>query len=87
MNVKRASMKLRVGILLAILTLLTCIGVLNVERSKLVKVKLMHSIMRGDLGITKLYRFRAVLSPREDRYIYLEKPVRVDKIEFRPIES
>ena len=43
--------------------------------------------MGGGLGITKLYRFKAILSSREDRYIYLEKPVRIDEIEFRPISS
>ena len=43
--------------------------------------------MGGGLGITKLYRFKAVLSSRKDRYLYLEKPVRIDEIEFRPAES
>jgi len=46
-----------------------------------------HLIIGGGLSITKLYRFKTILSSREDRYIYLEKPVRIDEIEFRPIGS
>jgi len=40
----------------------------------------------GWSGITKLYRFNAVLCFRKNHYLYLEKPVRIDEIELSPTE-